>query len=166
MSQGSARISSPDILRQFRGRFVAFDESCRKAIMAMNSSLKRTSEWLKGEQQLFWKKELRRMENEVNLLQNEYNRQNFSAGGKATNALVDAKKALEKAKRRMEEVGARMEATKKWATKLDAETEKLVATVRGFEVLLEESTPKGLARLDRMVESLEEYLKLTPKEKA
>jgi chromosome segregation ATPase len=161
-----ARIQSPDVIRQFRGRFVAFDESCRKATMGTDAALKKTAEWLKGEQQLAWKREVRKLENEVNLAQNEYNRQRFTAGGKATNALVDAKKALDKVRRRKEEAEARLEATKRWAVRLEAETEKLVATVRGFEVMLEELVPKGLSRLDRMVESLEEYLKTAPGENA
>ncbi|MCE9581311.1 MAG: hypothetical protein K8T20_02220 [Planctomycetes bacterium] len=164
MSHGPARIQSPDILRIFRGRLVVYDDATRNALMGVDATLKRTAEWLKGEQQLHWKKELRRHENAVNLAQNEYNRVKMSASGSASNAVLDAKKVLDKAKRLKEEAEKKLDATKRWATRFAADTEKLVAAVRSFEVLLDETTPKALSRLDRMVENLEEYLRTSPPE--
>lgn len=157
MSQGSARIDSPEVIRHFRGRYVAFDDICRNTIMSVDASIKRTSEWLKGERQVQLKQELRRCENAVNLAQNEYNRARFTASGKASQATIDAKKELDRQKRRKEEVEGMLERTKKWAVLFDAEVEKSLASVKAFSILLEGTTPRALARLDTMVEKLEAY---------
>lgn len=159
MAQGSARVDSPDVIRHFRGRYVAFDDACRNTIMAVDAAIKRTSEWLKGEQQVHWKKELRRLENAVNIAQNEYNRQRFTSAGKPSQGVIDAKKALDKVKRQKEETEGKLEATKKWSVRLDAEVEKSLAAVKSFSIQLEASTPRALARLDQMIEALEAYFK-------
>jgi len=164
MSHGSARIDSPDTIRNFRVQFVEFETSARNALMAVNASVRRVSEWLKGEQQLYWKKELRNRENAVNLAQSDYNRAKLTAAGKTSNAEVDAKKVLDKAKRRKDEAEGKLEATKRWAVRIGTEMEKLVGAVRSFEVLLDETSPRALSRLDIMVEKLEEYLRTGPQE--
>ncbi|MBI2921025.1 MAG: hypothetical protein HYY18_08080 [Planctomycetes bacterium] len=164
MAHGSARIESPEILRQFRGAFSVFESSCRNALMGVDASIKRTGEWLKGEQQVRLKQDLRRHENAVNLAQNEYNRVKMSAAGAASNAVIDAKKLLDRAKRHKEEAHERLERAKKWSVTFAAEVEKLLAVVRSFEILLDDTTPRALSRLDRMVESLEEYLRTAPPE--
>ncbi len=158
MSQGSARIDSPDIIRHFRGRFVAFDDTCRNTLMGVDAAIKRTSEWLKGERQTQLKQELRKCENAVNLAQNEYNRVKFTAAGKASQATIDAKKVLDREKRRKEETEAKLEATRRWAVLFTAEVEKSLASLKSFSVMMDALTPKALARLDLMVEKLEEYL--------
>jgi hypothetical protein len=166
MSQGSARIESPEIIRALRGRFVAFNDTCRNTLMAVDASIKRTSEWLKGERQVQLKLELRKCENAVNLAQNEYNRVKFTNAGKASQAEIDAKKALEKQKRKKEETEAMLERTKKWSVLFDAEVEKSNASVKSFGILLDGTTPAALARLDTMIEKLEEYFGHIPPGKA
>jgi hypothetical protein len=166
MSQGSARIESPEIIRTLRGRFVAFNDVCRNTLMAVDASIKRTSEWLKGERQVQLKLELRRCENAVNLAQNEYNRVKFTNAGKASQAEIDAKKALDRQKRKKEETAEMLERTKKWAVLFDAEVEKSNASVKSFGILLDGTTPRALARLDTMIEKLEEYFGHIPPGKA
>lgn len=166
MSRGSARIESPDVIRHFRGRVVAFDDTCRNTLMSIDAAIKRTSEWLKGERQVQLKQELRRCENAVNLAQNEYNRARFTAAGKASQATIDAKKVLDREKRKKDETEAKLEATRRWAVLFDAEVEKSLAGLKAFSIMLEEKTPKALSRLDTMVEKLEEYLGRGPQEKA
>lgn len=166
MSQGSARIDSPEVIRHFRGRYVAFDNTCRNTMMAVDATIKRTSEWLKGERQVQLKQEMRRSENAVNLAQNEYNRTRFTAAGKASQATIDAKKALDREKRKKEEVESMLERTKKWAVLFDAEVEKSLASLKSFSILLEGTTPRALSRLDVMMEKLEEYFGHIPPGKA
>ncbi|KAF0245863.1 MAG: hypothetical protein FD180_1222 [Planctomycetota bacterium] len=166
MSQGSARIESPEIIRNLRGRFVAFNDICRNTLMAVDASIKRTSEWLKGERQVQLKLELRKCENAVNLAQNEYNRVKFTNAGKASQAEIDAKKALDRQKRKKEETESMLERTKKWATLFDAEIEKSHASVRAFSIQLDGTTPRALSRLDTMIEKLEEYFGHIPPGKA
>lgn len=166
MSQGSARIDDPDVIRQFRIRLAAFDDACRNALLGVDAGVKRTSEWLKGEQQHHWKKELRSAENAVNIATGDFNRARLSSTGAASNAVLDAKKVLDKAKRRKENAETKLDATKRWAVRLTADLEKPLTAVRSFEILLDESTPKALSRLDRMVEKLEDYLRGTSSEKS
>lgn len=154
----SARIDSPEIVRTFRGRFAAFENLCRNALRGVEAEVKRTGEWLRGEQLNFWQKELRKRHDQVDVANGHYQRMKLGSNGQMTTQMIDAKKALDKARRRHEEAERKLALTKGWAGRLETELEKQMAMVKSFAILLDELGPNGLARLDQMAEALDRYL--------
>jgi len=52
----------------------------------------------------------------------------------------------------------------RWAALLDQQVHKLMGPVNALSILLDKNTPVTLARLDKMLENLQEYLRPAPTE--
>jgi len=159
---GSAHINSPEIVKQFRNHFVLFDKACRQSLSGVRGDLQKTTQWLQREQLLHWKKELRKREEALQLAKREYERALREDRRSAHSTAVDAKIALGKARRRKEEAETKLQSVKKWARFLHLKTGELMGPCMALSGQLESLTPRALARLDNMVESLEEYLRASP----
>lgn len=159
MAQGPAHIDSPDVIRRFRERYAAFDNVCRNALMSADADIKEILQWLRYEQRTHWDHQLRKREEEVVRANSEYQQALWSLGTKGKVSCVDQKRALEKAKRRKEEAERKVAAVKKWGLLLDQKLDKMMGPIRALTAVLDQQTPRALARLDQMAESLEEYFR-------
>ncbi|MBI4564982.1 MAG: hypothetical protein HY716_09855 [Planctomycetes bacterium] len=159
MSNGSARIESMEVLKDFRNQFVAFDKRCRNALIGLDSEIKRMAHWLRGEQLLHWKVQLRKCEEAVNRASSELMQARIRSSYAGKSSYVDERKALEKAKRRKEEAEAKIIAIKLWSNLLEQNLTKMEAPCNSLGILLDQLIPKGLARIDRMLDSLDQYFR-------
>ena len=162
MAHGSARIDSPDVIKEFRNRFAIFDGTCRKALSDVQRDVQRTAEWLQREQLLYWKKELRRRTERFTVARLEYQRARREATRSPQSTAIDARIAFQRATRLKEEAEAKLRAVKKWMVVLEHDAANLMAPCLALCAQLERLTPRALTRLDRMVDSLEDYLRTAP----
>ncbi len=65
MGHGHARIDSPEVIRELRAHFAAFDQTCRNAVMGCSSDVHGTMEWLRNDQRLYWRQQLRKREEDL-----------------------------------------------------------------------------------------------------
>src|SRR5262245_57957829 len=127
MSSGSARIDSADVLKQFRKRYSDFDTSCRNALMGCSSEVNAMSEWLRGEQRIYWKHQRRRCEEDVNRAKSELSAAQWASSSRGTkSSCLEEIRALQRAKRRLEEAEFKQAATDRWAVMLDQKVRKLL----------------------------------------
>lgn len=156
---GGARVRSISALREFRPALIKFIEEARAALVAAEADASRTIEWIVREQQPFWKKEIRRRQDELTRCKtNLINRQRTASGD--PRSAVEERKALEKAQRRLEEARTRFENTRYWLRQLEKEHMAYKGTAQmlaGQIITLED---KALHDLDRMAAALEEYVSL------
>jgi hypothetical protein len=100
MPGGPANISSPDVIRRFRARFVEFDSDCRRALEASRGEVVRIEDWLRREQTAFWKSQLRKREEAVEKAKRDYMSALHNDGGfQGKKSAVDEKKLLDRALR-------------------------------------------------------------------
>ncbi len=156
-----AHISSPEVLRTFREKFVKFDDDSKQALSSVSGDVSRVIEWLRREQKAYWKQQLRKREELVQSLRLEYNRaiQGDKYQGKSSG--VDERKRLDKALRMKAEAEQKIESVKRWSITIESKAGKLLMPCTSLATQLEVMTPKMLARLDQMMESLEDYLRLS-----
>lgn len=159
MAKASANINSPDVIRRFRNHFVEFSEECRRALVGIKGDIRKTKEWLRHEQASYWRQQLRRREERAEKAKRDYDSARYGPKLTRKDSCVDEKKAYEKARRSKEEAEEKRRAVKKWTTTLDHEADKLLQPCTGLALQLDTLTPKALARLDRMLDSLDEYLR-------
>lgn len=164
MAEGPARIDSQEVIKDFRSRWVAFDEISRNALIAVDSDIKGTASWLGSEQITRLKQEIRKREEAYNVALNEYNRARNTPAALGKASFMDEKRDLEKAKRLMEEAGRRMDAARSWSRILEQKADKLAGPCRALAILLAHRTPLALARLDRMVDRLDDYFRTPSKD--
>lgn len=167
MTRKPARIESPEIIRALRVRFVKFDEGCRDSLSSCDAHIRATGAWLAHDQRLFLKLQLRKCDEAMAVAQREYAQARWGGPQSLSRSSgVEEKRALDRAKRRKEEVEAKMAALEKWVVRLDDQVDKLKRPCVALSNLLDHTTPRALARIDRMLDSLEEYLRPPPPEGA
>ena len=72
---------------------------------------------------------------------------------------MDEKKALDRALRLKAEAEEKLRAVKKWAMTIENRAAKALGPCVALSSLLSTLTPKALARLDQMLDSLDDYLR-------
>ncbi len=162
MAQGSAHINSPDVIKEFRNHFAIFDGICQQALSEMQRDVQRTAEWLGREQLVHWKKELRKRGERFTVAKLEYQRMRRVAVRSPQSTAIDAKIAFQKATRLKEEAEAKVRAVKKWMALLEHDAAELMGPCFVLAAQLDSLTPRALARLDRMVDSLDGYFRTAP----
>jgi hypothetical protein len=164
MSRKPARIDSPEILKELRVRFVKFDEACRQALAACDAHVKSTDAWLRNDQRLALKLQMRKCDEAVAVAQSAYEQARWGAIDLSRSSGVEEKRALDKAKRRKQEVEVRIDALEKWTLRLEDAVSKLRKPCIALSNQLDFSTPRALARIDLMLDRLEDYLRPAPTE--
>ena len=161
----AAYIDSPDVIKELRRHYTAFDQAARNALMGCSSDVRSTVEWLKTEQRSYWSAQLRKRDEELNAAQSEHSQAKWASGrGDLRTSGVEELRALQRAKRRKEEVEQKLQVIQRWAGLLDPQVRKLMGPVHALSILLDKNTPRILARLDQMLENLQEYLRPAPTE--
>ncbi len=164
MARGSAHIDSPEVIKEFRNHWVVFDHACRQAISEMQRDVQRASEWLRREQLPHWKRELRQRREKYTVAKLEYQRLRRQEARSPQSTSIDARIAFQKAAARLEEAEAKMRAIQKWLAVLDHEAAELMGPCFALDARLDALTPRALARLDRMADSLDAYFRAAPPE--
>ena len=160
-----ARIDSPEVIREFRRHFATFDQASRNAVMGCASDVQATLEWLRSGQRMYWSQQLRKRDEELNVAQSAYSQAQWASGrGETRSSGVEELRALHRAKRRKEEVERKINTVNKWTALLEQQVAKLMGPVHALTILLDLSTPRVMARLDEMLENLEEYFRQVPTE--
>lgn len=162
MSTGSARIDSPDVIKDFRNQFLKFEQTCRQGLSGASSDVDRIMQWLRHDQLLFWKQELRKSEELLSQARSQYLLARHGSDYLRKPSYVEEQKALKKAERRKEEAQKKLEAVKKWSAMLEQQADKLMGPIDNFSGLLDTMAPKALSRLEVMIRNLEDYLRDSP----
>jgi seryl-tRNA synthetase len=164
MAGKSARIDSPEILKEFRAEFLKFAQACRQALAAVDSDVRSADGWLSRDQRLTLKMQIRKCDEAVNNAQREYNQARWDQKNLSRSSGVEEKRVLDRAKRRKEELEQKAAAVEKWIVMLDDQVGKLNRPCLALSNLLDSTTPRALADIDRMLDRLDEYLRPAPPE--
>src|SRR5437667_12505042 len=114
MSQNSARIDSPDVIKDFRVQLIKFDEVCRQSVAGIRSDVHHAMQWLQHDQMSHWKQEYRKAEELVRQAKSEYLLARYGATNIRKPSYVDEQKALRRAEMKKETCEKKMAAVKRW----------------------------------------------------
>lgn len=162
----SANVSSIEVLKGLRVSLAKFVQVAAGALDETSGDIRRTSNWLRNDQYGYWKKQLQvRNELYVRAKLNLKRKQVFerSLSG-STSSCLDEKKELQKAERRLKEAEQKFSRTKAWSQRMEKEASEYRATVQGLVRAIESDIPNARARLDKMIDALDEYIALAPPE--
>lgn len=161
-----ADLSDPAVLRQFRLRLAKALDACHAALGGAPGQYGRVLDWLQGEQQAYWTKQLHRREEAyttARLLWLEAEaevRASRNGRGGGRQSADEEKRAMDKVRRQRDEAQDKLEAVKRWQRRLQLDGDPLVHICVGHELAIRELGTLALRRLDRMVQGVEEYLAL------
>lgn len=154
-----AKIYAVDALREFRPALIKFIDECSAAITSADADAGRTALWLRTERLPFWKKEIRRREDELNKARADLNAKEALKGIDGDpRKTVDERKAVERAQHRIREARDKLETTKHWMRQLEKAQAAYRAAAQPLRRAVDAEIPAAVAELDRMAEALEGYL--------
>lgn len=161
-----ANVQSLTALKQLRAALIQFSETAVLILEEANSDVHHTRTWLQNDAFSHWKKR-------AFLCQEEYVRAKVALSGRLAyersvqgvpSSCVDERKALRKAEEQLEFTRKKLAAVKAWLPQLDKVHSEYRSRTQALNTLLTMDLPKAWARLDKMSESLEAYVALTPPE--
>lgn len=161
MWHNSARIDSPEVIKEFRRHFVKYNDTCQQAITGIRGDARKVAQWLQMEQLPYWTAELRKAEEKRldarTILSSAKNNENIY--GKSS--CIEERKELRKAEARKEHAELKLKAVKKWLSLIEREIENQMGPVNTLSGTLDNGFPRGLAQLDLLTEKLEDYFRLS-----
>lgn len=160
-----ARVDSIDRIRDFRVTLARFIEDTKAALAEAESEIAQASRWLSLEQTNYWKLQARKRAELLTRAKIELSRkQSIKTPSGGRYSCVDEKKALALARKRYEEAEQKTANVQRWLRRFEEETFEYKGQVQALMRAIEGDVPKALAFLDRAVQQLDAYTRITPPE--
>jgi hypothetical protein len=158
----AARVTNIDALKELYEGLVAFREDAKNGIVSMEMECRRASDWLNNHQRLYWAEEFKRRKEKLSMAQAELHKKKLQSKPGSSINDADQKEAVRLAMTRLREAEMKIEIVKRWASPLQHSIDEYHGKSRPLGDMLEGELQRALAMLERMIVSLEEYLKLSP----
>jgi hypothetical protein len=147
-------------IERFRASLLVASETFGLALEEAEGEIERTLAWVESEQPDFWRKRIRKAQDEVVMCKSAlFRKQEIKATADARPSVVDEKKALDRAIKRLEYAEHKLRNTKRWTTELPRQSVIFKGALSGMHTVLDRDVPRVNAMLKRMTEHLESYLR-------
>lgn len=157
----SAEVLSIEVLRDLRNALLRFGEDAELALQDVDFEIRRTLEWLSNEQRLYWQSEIKRWEKNLSTARTELHRKRLANFGDRRPDTTLEERAVRRAEERLETSHKKLERVKRWVPELQHAIQEYRGQSQALADAVEMQIPRHAARLDRMVEALEQYTALT-----
>lgn len=158
-----ARVDSIDAIKFFRRALFKFAEAANVALGDAESDMLRTLTWLETEQTTYWQSEHRKRTDMVSRCKEAVRMKKlFKDASGRTPSAVDEEKALRIAQQKLQEAEEKIAAVKRYTQKLQKEILLYKGQVQRFATSVQSDIPVAAAKIDAMVEKLEQYVALSP----
>jgi chromosome segregation ATPase len=156
-------VRSIDVLQSVREAFILFAEDSSHALESMASETRRCIDWLTHDQRIYWMTEVKRRTEKLSSAKAELHRKQISqkSGNKHD---TEQREAIREAKQRLEEAEDKVENVERWLPIVERAVMEYNGQARPFADLLEFDVQRSIEMLDRMINALEEYTRLSAPE--
>lgn len=166
----TADVLSIDAIRDFRAALCTFADDAKAALDDVEFDLRRTVEWLTNEQRLFWQGEIKRWEQKLGEAKAELARKKLSKFLDRKPDTSQEEKKVKLCETRLEEAHHKLALCKRWLPELQHAVQEYRGQSQPLADMIDAEIPRGIGRLERMIDALESYLRLsapsTPKASA
>lgn len=157
----SARVRHVGVLEELRGSLAEFADLATLALEGVDADLRRTREWLER-QERHWQATIRKCEDTVNAAKQELARRRLMKAGDRPLDCSEQEEQLHRARRRLEFAEEKQEVTRNWLRQWDTEMIDYEGPTRQLKNFLATDLVRAGALLRDKVQSLENYLAVTP----
>jgi len=160
----SARLTNPDAIRDFRNHMVGFKEVCESALSGSAAELSRVRDWLRVDQQSFWKKQLVKREEVYQTARRMWlEAEGDTVGamnkrGPAKPSSMEERIIMDRARRHRDEAEEKLTLVRRWMLKIEQDGEPLVNQCQSHDFALREDCGKAITQLDRLLDQVYAYL--------
>jgi hypothetical protein len=152
-----ARVTSLDLLRDFRAALAAFKADGQDGLTAIALDVRRAFDWL-ADRRAFWVRTVRECQDEVTHAKAELARKQVFLPGERQPDTTQEVKALRLAQARLAHAEEQVERCRRWEPTLRRAADEYEGPARQLADLLEADVPKAVSLMDRLIAALEEYL--------
>jgi len=153
-----AEVNSIDTLAFVKAALVAFGHETGQSLSEVEMQAQRMVDWICIEQAAYWKTEVRRAADGVNQAMKDLQHcRTFKKVGDNEPSCIEEKKALEKAKKKLARAEEKAEAVRRWAPVVRQQFQETGVRMTRFREVIDVDCPKAVARLERMLVSLDHY---------
>lgn len=156
----TANVQSIEAIREIRDALAVFMEDARNALNDTDFDLRRTSDWLTHEQRLYWTAEVRRRSQDMADARSVLHRKQLSKMSGSNPDTSVEEKDLRIAKMRLEEAEEKVETVRRWVPEIQRASHEYRSQAYPLGDMISGDLENALAKLSRMIESLENYLRL------
>ena len=155
---GQAEVRSIDVLVDVKSAVVTYKHESAQALSEVEQQARRAVDYICIDRAAFWKNEVRRSYELVNEAQKDLEHcRTFKKVDNNQPSCFEETKRLEKAKARLAATEKKFEAVRRWSPIVQQQFREASVRLVHFQERLDSDLPKGLARLERMVRSLDSY---------
>jgi hypothetical protein len=156
-----ARVDSIDAIRNVRRALIKFAEVANTALTDADAEAVGTVRWLESEQRVHWASAVRKAQDLVSRCEEAVRQKRiFKDATGRTPSAVDEEKALAKAKRMLQHAEERFENVRRHTPRLQREVLLYKGQAQRLSTFVNGDIPGAIAKLDKMVASLEAYVNL------
>jgi len=153
-----AEVKSIDTLAFVKAALAAFGHETGQSLAEVEMQAQRAVDWICIDQAAYWKTEVRRAADGVNHAMKDLQHcRTFKKVGNNEPSCIEEKKALEKAKKRLARAEAKAEAVRRWTPVVRQQFQETGVRMTRFREVIDIDCPKAVARLERMLRSLDHY---------
>jgi hypothetical protein len=160
MSDG-ARILATEAMNEARAALAEFAETVGRTLAGVDADIYRMEDWLRRDRLAHWKRQVQVRETAVQQAKSAIARKVVLAAPDPARA-VEERQVLKQAQRRLAEAVRRRDASRRWALVWEKHAMEYKAGARGLRDVASIGIPQALARISRMMESVEGYLNIDP----
>lgn len=153
-----ADVKSIDTLAFMKAAIAAFAHETGQSLSEVELQGQRAVEWITVDRAAHWKAESRRAADAVTkAMQDLEHCRTFKKVGDNQPSCIEEKKALEKARRRLEACERKAEAVRRWTPVVQQQFRETCVRMVRFREVIDVDCPKAMARLEKMLKSLDAY---------
>ncbi|HNS21310.1 MAG TPA: hypothetical protein PKH24_12475 [Sedimentisphaerales bacterium] len=163
---GQARVDSFGALRQFRASLATFASVASVALDEASTDIQRTLLWLREDRNRYWKQQVQtrsQQYTQARLALKQHEVLDRAIAG-THSSCVEERRALRIAERRLRDAENTFRLVRIYSTQIERESLDYKGAIHGLVNAIEVEIPNACASLDRMVDSLEQYVTLAPPE--
>ena len=158
-----AEVKSIDTLAFVKAALAAFGHETGQSLAEVEMQAQRAVDWICIDQAAYWKTEVRRAADGVNqAIKDLHSCRTYKKVGDNEPSCNEEKKALEKAKKRLARAEAKAEAVRRWTPVVRQQFQETGVRMTRFREVIDIDCPKALARLERLLRSLDHYSTASP----
>jgi hypothetical protein len=153
-----AEVKSIDTLAFVKAAMVAFGHETGQSLAEVEMQAQRIVDWICLEQAAYWKTEVRKAADGVNqAIKDLQHCRTYKKVGNNEPSCIEEKKALEKAKKKLARAEEKAEAVRRWTPVVRQQFQETGVRLNRFREIIDVDCPKAVARLERMLVSLDHY---------
>ncbi|HRJ50121.1 MAG: hypothetical protein KF787_02705 [Phycisphaeraceae bacterium] len=157
----TARIQNLDILRDVRAALLDFAHEAGLCMTAVGADVERVGQWLTLDRPHHWRQEIRRREEAIEAAKAEIRRKELAAFPNPADTTTE-RVALRRCRERFERAQHKQDRVRTWLARWERESTDFKGGFSSLNQVVHAQIPAAVARLDRMIQSLEEYLRTAP----